>query len=562
MAKTFKLQNIRSAEQSKIPQSGQIEYGQIAVNYYEGDERLYIKNSKQGVESGSTENIVAFIPEHTIDVKIATAIENNVKLSDDYKPSDKEYTDLEPVSGDTFEEVTAKFHKAILDNEEVVAAALTRLNKSCGFDENLNYTPSNSLLQEQSSSLTESCDLLALYVSQLTDHLYQFPQVPTRQTSYVLTVGQYSPNWSEGLTKKQVEDTYLSKTDASNTYLTKTDAQSTYLPLSTEFKTINGQEIKGSGDITIDLTIYQIVPTLPEDANTADPNKIYLVINTESGTTGESNTYTEYLAVGDEGSRTWEILGEYKANVDLTAYYTKEEIDSKLGNYYNKSEISNTLSGYCTQEQLTTALDDYYTKTDADSLFLTQSAATETYLTKNDASNTYQPKGEYALKSEISDMLTKSEASTTYATKSEISDMLTKTEADSTYAKTTDLDNYYTKSETYTKTETNDAITSATTLSSGYTASNLTNANLEPKPNDTHETAIGKLHKAILDNEEVISAALNKLNYACGFNSTIGYEPSDSLIVDAKTLTEAIEIVATEIRYIKQRLDALENPTP
>lgn len=552
MAKTFKLQNIRSAEQSKMPQSGQIEYGQIAVNYYEGDERLYIKNSKQGVESGSTENIVAFIPEHTIDVKIATAIENNVKLSDDYKPSDKEYTDLEPVSGDTFEEVTAKFHKAILDNEEVVAAALTRLNKSCGFDENLNYTPNSRLLQQlQTSSLSESCDILATNVNAIADVVSQIPSIPTGKTSYVLTVGQYYPNWTEGLTKKQVEDTYL----------TKTAAQSTYLPLSTEFKTINGQEIKGSGDITIDLTIYQIVPTLPDDANTADPNKIYLVLNTESGTTGESNTYTEYLAVGDEGSRTWEILGEYKANVDLTSYYTKEEIDSKLGDYYNKSEISNTLSGYCTQEQLTTALDDYYTKTDADGLFLTQSAATETYLTKDDASNTYQAKGNYALKSDISDMLTKTEAGTTYATKSEISDMLTKTEANSTYAKITDLDNYYTKSETYTKTETDNAITSATTLSSGYTASDLTNANLEPKPNDTHETAIGKLHKAILDNEEVISAALNKLNYACGFNSTIGYEPSDSLIVDAKTLTEAIEIVATEIRYIKQRLDALENPT-
>lgn len=524
MAKTFKLQNIRSAEQSKMPQSGQIEYGQIAVNYYEGDERLYIKNSKQGVESGSTENIVAFIPEHTIDVKIATAIENNVKLSDDYKPSDKEYTDLEPVSGDTFEEVTAKFHKAILDNEEVVAAALTRLNNGCGFDENLNYTPSNPGLQENTSSLTEACDLIASQVNYLNEYVYQFPSIPTGKTSYVLTVGQYYPNWTEGLTKQQIEDTYL----------TKTAAQSTYLPLSTEFKTINGQEIKGSGDITIDLTIYQIVPTLPDDANTADPNKIYLVLNTESGTTGESNTYTEYLAVGNEGSRTWEILGEYKANVDLTNYYTKEQIDSKLG--------------------------DYYTKTNADGLFLTQSAATETYLTKDDASDTYQAKGDYALKSDISDMLTKTEAGSTYATKSEISDMLTKTEANSTYAKITDLDNYYSKSETYTKTETDNAITSATTLSNGYTASNLTNANLEPKPNDTHETAIGKLHKAILDNEEVISAALNKLNYACGFNSTIGYEPSDSLIVDAKTLTEAIEIVATEIRYIKQRLDALENP--
>lgn len=75
-------------------------------------------------------------------------------------------------------------------------------------------------------------------------------------------------------------------------------------------KTINGNSIAGSGDISIDLSIYSIVTTLPA---TGESNKIYLVLNSK-GATGD--LYSEYGWINNA----WEKLGEYKAEIDLSGY--------------------------------------------------------------------------------------------------------------------------------------------------------------------------------------------------------------------------------------------------
>lgn len=75
-------------------------------------------------------------------------------------------------------------------------------------------------------------------------------------------------------------------------------------------KTVNGQSIYGSGNVTIDLSLYKIVSELP--TQDIDATKIYLVL----GTAGSQNTYTEYIYTGTA----WEKLGEYKADIDLTPY--------------------------------------------------------------------------------------------------------------------------------------------------------------------------------------------------------------------------------------------------
>ena len=49
-------------------------------------------------------------------------------LSDDYGPSTELNAALNPLPGDEYEEAFSKIHKAIIDNEEVVAAALNELN--------------------------------------------------------------------------------------------------------------------------------------------------------------------------------------------------------------------------------------------------------------------------------------------------------------------------------------------------------------------------------------------------------------------------------------------------
>lgn len=88
------------------------------------------------------------------------------------------------------------------------------------------------------------------------------------------------------------------------------------------FKTINGESIKaelGNTNITIDLSLYKVVTELP--VGDQDVNKIYLVIDTE-GNDAEQNVYKEYIytPVG------WELLGQYKANIDLTPYVKKTDL--------------------------------------------------------------------------------------------------------------------------------------------------------------------------------------------------------------------------------------------
>lgn len=100
---------------------------------------------------------------------------------------------------------------------------------------------------------------------------------------------------------------------------------------STAFRKINGKSIlKADGDIsdiTIDLSLF-VIPannTLPA---IGDPNKIYLIQQTlPAGAFPESNKgniYIEYLYVNNA----WEKIGEYKAEIDHTAYLKKTDAES------------------------------------------------------------------------------------------------------------------------------------------------------------------------------------------------------------------------------------------
>ncbi len=76
-----------------------------------------------------------------------------------------------------------------------------------------------------------------------------------------------------------------------------------------DLKTINGENIVGSGDIKIDLSLYKVVSALP--TADIDENKIYLVL---SAAAGEANKYTEYVYVAARGKKsantrpTWTLL--------------------------------------------------------------------------------------------------------------------------------------------------------------------------------------------------------------------------------------------------------------
>ena len=77
----------------------------------------------------------------------------------------------------------------------------------------------------------------------------------------------------------------------------------------------------------------------------------------------------------------------------------------------------------------------------------------------------------------------------------------------------------------------------------GYVISDQINEALEPEDGDSVNVAIGKLHKAILDNEEVDAAAINKLNTSCGFNTSGEFVPSGIIIDGAPTISSALSLL-------------------
>lgn len=83
-----------------------------------------------------------------------------------------------------------------------------------------------------------------------------------------------------------------------------------------------GISIAADGTIktTLDVGLYKVVSALPTTG--IDTNKIYLV--PDAGGQGQ-NVYVEYMYVDSK----WEIVGQYKSDVDLTPYFKKENIQKK-----------------------------------------------------------------------------------------------------------------------------------------------------------------------------------------------------------------------------------------
>lgn len=84
-------------------------------------------------------------------------------------------------------------------------------------------------------------------------------------------------------------------------------------------------------------------------------------------------------------------------------------------------------------------------------------------------------------------------------------------------------------------------------LPNDYTTSNLSNEDLLLQPNDSHNTAFSKLEKSIIDNEEVVAAALNDLNDRI--------DESDNQITEIKS--EIIPEIDSKIDDVNNRLDNL-----
>lgn len=91
-------------------------------------------------------------------------------------------------------------------------------------------------------------------------------------------------------------------------------------------KTVNGVSVVGSGNISIDLSLYKVVDTLPTTG--IDATKIYIV---PAQTTDDKNIKVEYVYTGDPTSTydasKWEKLGEAQTNIVVDAYLSDTSIN-------------------------------------------------------------------------------------------------------------------------------------------------------------------------------------------------------------------------------------------
>lgn len=132
-------------------------------------------------------------------------------------------------------------------------------------------------------------------------------------------------NLSDYVTNEQLQPVSDKVDDIS----TKVSDISTKIIKKGSLGTINGQSIENGNNVTIDLTLFKVVDQLP--TTDIDVNKIYLLPN-PAGQDG--NTYIEYMYINGK----WEVVGEYKSEMSLDNYYTKEDADKK---FLTKTEAGN-----------------------------------------------------------------------------------------------------------------------------------------------------------------------------------------------------------------------------
>ena len=192
--------------------------------------------------------------------------------------------------------------------------------------------------------------------------------------------------------------------------------------------TINGKSIENGNNIIIDLSLFKVVDQLP--VSDIDANKIYLLPNPAGA---DNNTYIEYMYI----SGRWEVVGEYKSEISLDGYYTKEQTDEKfltkteagnLADYVKNGELDTKVSeaGYVKTEALTTTLTSYAKKTDIPSVptklseLVNDSSFITTYTETDPVWNS--EKVNYYTKDEINEKnyLTEHQSLADYAKKSEI----------------------------------------------------------------------------------------------------------------------------------------------
>jgi len=123
---------------------------------------------------------------------------------------------------------------------------------------------------------------------------------------------------------------------------------------------------KFSSIANVGIESVQVVATLPTENINA--KTIYLVAKTVAGS---QNVYDEFMYISSQ----WEKIGD--TTVDLSDYYTKEQIDLVLVDYYKKTDADVTFAKKVDVYTKT----ETYNKTEVDAIVASMSASDVTAFT-------------------------------------------------------------------------------------------------------------------------------------------------------------------------------------
>lgn len=212
------------------------------------------------------------------------------------------------------------------NSKNVVASAKTATANSSATNGNvwLNHLEDSSVKSSHNikgsgaTTVTSSSDGTIIISSTDNNTHHQAKNIvsnsATGQSNAAATNGNVRLNLVEN---SAVRSTNIIKGGGATTVTSDSAGTITVSSTNTTYKAGTGISIGSDNAIncTLDTSLYEVITDFPESPAT---NKIYLK---QADTTGDSNTYVEYIYVNDK----WEKLGEYKASVDLTPYLKKAD---------------------------------------------------------------------------------------------------------------------------------------------------------------------------------------------------------------------------------------------
>lgn len=140
---------------------------------------------------------------------------------------------------------------------------------------------------------------------------------------------------------------------------------------------------------------------------------------------------------------------KYLTSSDLSDYYTKSEIDTKVSGLSSRINIINSsLSNYYVKDASdarylqSSALDNYYTKSEVDAIALGEEVDLSDYYTKSQVDGFIN-----GIQNSFGNYYNKTASDERYLQSSALNSYYTKTESDERYLQSSALNNYYTKSE-------------------------------------------------------------------------------------------------------------------